>query len=126
MAVAIAPAPWLELPDIAGANTYHTPPTGALQVPAVVYRPDEPWIERRQTYKAWVENYVAVCVVNASAGADGVAQLYAMSLAVKQAIDSDPALAAWEWRSAGAIVETEQAGVTYLACAVRLSFSSQY
>ncbi|MGV1029615.1 MAG: hypothetical protein ACOYBU_14025 [Dermatophilaceae bacterium] len=128
MAVAApAQAPWLGLPAIEGANTYLTPPTGALQVPAVVYRPDQPWIERQQTYKAWVENYVAVCVVNASAGADGVAMLYALALAVKDAIDSDqPAMAAWEWRGAGAIVETEQAGTTYLACAVRLSFRAQY
>ena len=119
-------APWLELPDIAGANVYYTPPAGALQVPAVVYRPDEPWIERQQTYKAWVENYAAVCVVAQSAGADGVAMLYALALAVKEAIDGDPALAAWEWRSAGAIVETDQAGITYLACSVRLSFRAQY
>lgn len=119
-------APWLKLPAIAGANTYLTPPTGALQVPAVVYRPDEPWVERQQTYKAWIENYVAVCVVSAAAGADGPATLYALARKVKDAIDADPALEAWEWKGAGAIVETEQAGITYLACAVRLSFRAQY
>ena len=125
MAVAIA-APWLDLPDIAGANTYWVPPAGALVVPAVVYRPDEPWIERQQTFHKWIENYVAVCVVAQASGADGVAKLYQLALAVKEAIDSDSAMSAWEWKDAGAIVETEQAGVSYLACAVRLSFRADY
>ena len=80
-------APWSQLPDIDGANTYRVPPAGAIQVPAVVYRADEPWIERQQTFRAWVENYVAVCVVAASSGASGVQQLYELALAVKAAID---------------------------------------
>jgi hypothetical protein len=127
MAVATpAVAPWLQLPDIAGAHTYHHPPTGALMVPAVVYRADQPWIERQQTFQRWVENYVAVCVVAASSGADGVQLLYDLTLAVKAAIDGDRAMSAWEWKGADAIVETEQAGITYLACSVRLSFRAEY
>lgn len=95
-------------------------------VPAVVYRPDQPWIERQQTYRAWLENYVAVCVVAQSAGADGVVMLYELALAVKEAIDGTPELAGWEWKGAGSIVEVEQAGVSYLATAVRLSFRAAY
>jgi hypothetical protein len=121
--MAIAVAPWLDLPAVEGVNVYRSPPTGAIQVPAIVYRPDEPWIERQATYKAWVERYVAVCVVAASAGADGVAALYAMALAVKSAVD---VMTVWEWVNVGGIVEVEQAGMRYLACAVRLTYRATY
>lgn len=124
MAIA-TPTPWLALPPVAGANVYWTPPTGALIVPAIVYRPDDPWIERQTTYRVWKENYVAVCVV-AAGSTDAVGKLYEMALAVKAAMDADPLLAGWDWLGAGAIVETEQAGLRYLASAVRLSFNAEY
>jgi hypothetical protein len=125
MAVAIAPAlPWLSAPTVAGANTYYVPPTGAIQTPAIVWRPTDPWIERQETYRQWVERYVAVCVV--LGGPEAVEKLYSMALAIKEAIDQDPALASWRWEGVGGIVETDQAGFTYLAAAVRLSFSASY
>ena len=126
MAIAAPPAaPWLALPVIAGANVYWTPPGGALIVPAVVYRPDEPWIDRQPTYRTWLEHYVAVCVV-AYGGPDAVTKLYELAAAIREAIAADPDLAGWKWEGAGGIVETEQAGLRYLASAVRLSFSAEY
>lgn len=125
MAIA-TPTPWLALPAIASANTYYAPPVGPIVVPAIVYRPDEPWIERQTTYRVWTERYLAVCVVQAGAGVDAVEKLHGMALALKAAIDTDEALAGWDWLGAGGIVETEQAGLRYLASAVRLSFSAEY
>jgi hypothetical protein len=125
MAVELAP-PWAQLPDIAGVNVYRAPPTGAIQTPAIVYRPDEPWIDRQQTYRVWIEHYLAVCVVGASSSADGVAALYEMALAVKAALEADPDAAAWDWLGAGGIVATDQGGMSYLACAVRLTYRAEY
>ena len=126
MVVELAPHPWLQLPDVAGVNVYRYPPAGAIVVPAIVYRPDQPWIDRRASFKVWAENYVAVCIVLASSGQSGIAQLYDMALQIKQAIDSDRALSDWEWHGAGGIVRTEQAGLEYLACAVQLTYSAEY
>ena len=125
MEAAVA-SPWSSLPAIAGVNVYRYLPSGAISVPAIVYAPDRSWIERRTSYKSWAENYLAVCVVSESAGQDSVQQLYDMALALKAAIDSDRAMASWEWRGAGGIVQIEQAGLRYLGSAVRLSFSAEY
>lgn len=118
------PSPWAQLPDIAGANIYRMPPVGPITVPAIVYAPDVEWIERRQSYTNWLENYVAVCIVSQSAG--GVDALYDMALALKAAVDDDRTMAAWEWRGVSGIGNIEQAGLTYMGATVRLSFRAEY
>jgi len=123
--VEVAP-PWLSLPLLGGVNVYWSPPSGPIVAPAIVYRPDQPWIERQATYKVWRELYVAVCVVPASSGPDGVAKLYEMALTLKAALDAPDAPAGWDWLGVGGIVEVDQAGLRYLAAAVRLSFNAEY
>lgn len=63
-------------------------PAMAQQIvsPAVVIVPDDPWVESN-AYQYDTESYLAICLVEASAPADGLDKLHTMIHAVREAGD---------------------------------------
>lgn len=104
-------------PDVNGYPTPHE----LIQTPAVVLRPDAPWIAR-EGY-ADHERYVAVCVVSAGDTVSGTASLHDMIHGVAATADA-LANAGWSFTDAGRAVVDESTGTPFLAAAVRLSFRS--
>lgn len=93
-------------------------PTPQLKPPAVVLRPDNPWLE--QSELGWCidqQRYLAIPVVTASTPGDGVRVLYSVIQAVKAAL-VDP----WSWESVSAPVVDESTGTAFLAASIRLKY----
>lgn len=102
----------------AGVSIYPGP-ASQLVVPAIVIRPDEPWIEEDR-FCDFLEHYVAIAVVSASSPEDGVASLYAIIRGIFTAIDE--ADSGWSWVNAGLPVIDETTGTAFLAATVRLNY----
>lgn len=66
-----------------GTNVY---PAMAEQIvpPAIVIVPDEPWLQS-QGYQFDIERYLAICLVEATAPADGLSRLHSLVHAVREA-----------------------------------------
>lgn len=91
-------------------------PISQLKPPAVVIRPDQPWL-LPSAMCADEQRYVAIAVVSASTPADGVRKLYAIVKAIKNAVSG-----AWSWESVSAPVVDETTGSPLLAASVRLRY----
>lgn len=99
----------------AGLNIYPYP-VEQLVVPAIVIRPDTPWMEPdRFCFER--ERYVAIPVVSASTPGDGIAMLRLLSLAIIGALVSP-----WDWESVDGPVIDESTGTPFLANRIRLLF----
>jgi hypothetical protein len=99
----------------ATATIYPAPPS-QVATPAIVIRPDVPWIVPDSF--AWdKEAYVAVCVVLASDPRSGMRDLYALVQAVMAATDDEFAFV-----EAGSPVIDETTGTPLLAATVRLTY----
>lgn len=103
----------VELPD--GVSII-SGPTSQLKPPAVVIRPDQPWL-MPSAMCSDEQRYVAIAVVTASTPSDGVRKLYAIVKAIKNAVSG-----AWSWESVSAPVVDETTGVPLLAASVRLKY----
>lgn len=110
----LAAAVQLALPAV---NVYATP-TDKLRAPAVVIRPDDPWMIPGPSLGALSERYLAILVVPAGSPADGLAAIHSMMLALIDALPADFAL-----RDGGRMVVDESTGVPLLAAAVRLAYA---
>ena len=93
-------------------------PAKMLKPPAVVLRPDNPWLVP-SAYCADEQRYVAIPVVSASTPADGVRKIYAAVKAIKNALTG-----AWSWESVAAPVIDETTGVPLLATTIRLKYQN--
>ena len=93
-------------------------PTSQLKPPAVVIRPDNPWLVPSK-FCADEQRYVAIAVVTASTPADGVRKMYAIVKAIKNAVAGS-----WSWESVTAPVIDETTGTPFLAASVRLKYQN--
>lgn len=106
--------------DIPQGVSVYPGPASQLVPPAIVIRPDEPWIEDGGSFCDYLEHYVAIAVVSASSPEDGVASLYAIIRGIFTAIDE--ADSGWSWVNAGLPVIDETTGTAFLAATVRLNY----
>lgn len=102
-----------DLPE--GVSIYRAP-TSTVKAPAIVIRPDEPWLEP-DSFCVDLQRYVAVMVVVASDPPDGQRNLYAMARFLRETLPD-----AWSWQSVGAIVVDETTDTSLLATAVRIQY----
>lgn len=100
-----------------GTNIYLAP-ANQIVAPAIVLRPDTPWMEQSR-FCAELERYVAICVVSASTPGDGIALLRTLSLAILSAL-APP----WDWESVDGPVIDESTGTPFLANRVRLKYAN--
>lgn len=122
------PLPDVELPTLAFAealralypDAFNVYPTTIeqLEVPALVLRPDEPWIERSGAGYD-LERYVAVAVAPVGDPHSSSIELHRLVHAVADACDQ---VSGWAWDRSGRIVVDEGTGVPFLAAAVRLIY----
>lgn len=105
------------IPD---AVSIYPGPAAQLVTPAIVLRPDEPWIEDGDRFCAYLEHYVAIAVVSAASPEDGVASLYAIIHGIFTAIDESQS--GWSWVTAGLPIIDETTGTAFLAAPVRLNY----
>lgn len=116
---ALAEACTTTLPE--GVSIYSAP-TNQLVPPALVIRPDNPWIEiSDESWCVDTQRYVAVAVVTASSPKSGMGKLFRISWGVRQAAKG---LAGWEWRSTGSPIIDESTGSAYLAAPIRLTYKN--
>ena len=106
------------IPELDPDMSIITGPAPQLKPPAIVLRPDNPWLVPSK-YCADEQRYVAIPVVTASTPADGVDMIYRAVLAIKNALTD-----AWSWESVSAPVIDETTGVPLLAASVRLKYQS--
>jgi len=100
-----------------GTNIYPSP-TDKVEAPAIVIRPDSPWMQPNR-FCAELESYNAVCVVTASTPSDGIAMLRLLSLAIIDVLESP-----WDWVSVEGPVIDESTGVPFMASRVRLTYAN--
>lgn len=95
-------------------------PVDNLKPPAVVIRPDSPWIvPSKFCYDQ--QRYQAVMVVTASTPGDGRRMLYRISRAIRNAFEQDDG---WSWESVSSPIVDQSTGSPYLAAGVRLIYSN--
>lgn len=102
------------LPDV---NVYAAP-TLSIRAPAVVLRPDEPWLRPGRALGQLTEGYLAVAVAPAGDPRSGMDTLRSTLLAV---IDELPE--GWSLRDVGRPLLDESTGTPVLAAAARLSYA---
>lgn len=104
--------------DLPAGMSIITGPAAQLKPPAVVLRPDNPWLVPSK-FCADEQRYVAIPVVSASTPADGVRKIYAAVKAIKNALTES-----WSWESVSAPIIDETTGVPLLAASVRLKYQN--
>jgi hypothetical protein len=118
--------PWDALADACTATlpegvSIYSAPTNQLVPPALVIRPDNPWVEVSRDYCLDQQRYVGVAVVTASSPQSGLSKLYAIFWGVREAIKS---LEGWDWVNIGSPVIDESTGSAYLAAPIRLTYKN--
>ena len=108
--------------DLPAGTSIYPGPTNQIVAPAVVIRPDEPWLEPGGHFCYDLQRYVAIPLVSASSPEDGIGRLYLMARAIIEAIDSTVAESGWSWISVGSALVDESTGTAFLAAPVRLQY----
>lgn len=116
--------PWetlaLALADLvpSGTNIYSAP-ANQLVAPALVIRPDEPWITPRDeaTFCFDHQHYVAVAVAVAATPSSAMGILYGIAQAVIQGLPEG-----WRFDTLGGLVLDDSTGTAFLAAPIRLSY----
>lgn len=106
-----------------GVNVYEAPPA-QLVAPAIVIRPDSPWMtvaSDDQPFGRISERYAAVAVAQAG---DPVSAKDLLRDLVRLARDAALGLRRWSWTDTSGIAAAEDSGVDYLASTVRVSYSA--
>ena len=103
-----------------GVSVYSSP-TNQLVPPALVIRPDNPWLEVSRDYCLDLQRYVAVAVVTASSPKDGMGKLYRIFWGVREALHTLPG---WDWVNTGSPIIDESTGSAYLAAPIRLTYKN--
>lgn len=102
--------------DLPEGTSIYTVPDSKISPPAIVLRPDTPWIEQ-SGYCYDEEHYLAIAVVQASTPSDGIPLLRSMTLAIIGALTPP-----WDWVSADGPVVDNSTGIEYLANRLRLKY----
>jgi hypothetical protein len=110
-------APVLEA-ALPGVNVYASPAT-SIKAPALVLRPDDPWIVPGPALGALTEAYLAIAVAPAGDPRSGMDTLRTILLEAIEALPPD-----WAHRSTGRPVLDESTGVPMLAAAARLMYAA--
>jgi hypothetical protein len=105
------------VPLMPAVNVYGAPPA-MLKAPALVLRPDEPWIRPGRALGALTEQWLAVAVAPAGDPRSGMDTLRSILLGL---IDALPA--GWALRDTGRPIIDESTGAPVLAAAARLTFA---
>lgn len=87
--------------------------------PAVIFRPDEPWLEPDR-YCDFQQRYVAVATVSAASADEGVDRLLTMVTAIIENLPDG-----WDWVNVGVPIIDESTGTAFLVAPVRLSFKGE-
>lgn len=109
-------APILE-EALPGANVYPAP-TSSVKAPAIVLRPDEPWIRPGRALGQLSEQWLAVAVAPAGDPRSGMDTLRSLLLGVIEALPDG-----WALRDVGRPLVDETTGVPVLAAAARLTYA---
>lgn len=96
-------------------------PTNQIVPPAIVIRPDEPWIEP-DAYCRDLQRYIAIVVVSAGTPEDGTNKMYEVAQGVVEAVNEAGETTPWAWVSTGAPIIDESTGSAFLAAPVRLQY----
>ena len=115
---ALAEACTSTLPE--GVSIYSAP-TNQLVPPALVIRPDNPWVEVSRDYCLDLQRYVGVAVVTASSPQSGMSKLYQILWGLRAALRT---LEGWDWVNMGSPVIDESTGSAYLAAPIRLTYKN--
>jgi hypothetical protein len=102
---------------VLNANVYPAP-VGSIKAPAVVLRPDDPWIRPGPAMGTLTEGWLAIAVAPAADPRSGMNTLYSLLLGV---VDALPA--GWALRDTGRPIVDESTGVPMLAAACRLTYA---
>lgn len=102
--------------DMPDGLSVHAAPQAKITAPAVVIRPDTPWLQPSR-FCHDEERYAVVCVVTASTPEDGIALLRDMLLRIVDALVSP-----WDWIQADGPVVDQSTGVPFLAARLRLKY----
>ena len=105
----------LDLPD---GTTVLPAPQESITAPALVIRPDNPWLEPDR-FCFDLERYTVVAVVSANTPTDGIAQLRSMLLTIIAGL-VDP----WKWIAADGPILDQSLGVPFLAARLRLEYKN--
>jgi hypothetical protein len=92
--------------------------TSQVKAPALVLRPDEPWITPGPSLGLLSERWLAVGAVPAADPVSGSRSLHAMLLEVIETLPEG-----WALRDVGRPLLDESTGVPFLAAAARLTYS---
>lgn len=102
------------IPD---ANVYPAP-AQSIKAPAIVLRPDDPWIQLGRTLGAISEGWLAIAVAPAADPVSGMDTLRSLLLATIDALPDG-----WQLRDTGRPIVDESTGVPMLAAAARLTYA---
>lgn len=103
--------------ELVEVNVYAAP-TLQIKAPALVLRPDEPWIRLGPALGTLSENWLAVAVAPAGDPRSGMNTLHTILLEVIEALP-----AGWSLRDVGRPLLDESTGMPVLAAAARLSYA---
>lgn len=103
------------MPD--GLNIYAAP-SEKITAPAVVIRPDTPWLVPDH-FCYDLERYAVIVAVSANTPADGIVMLRSVLLKIIAALESP-----WKWVQAESPVIDETTAVPFLAARLRLTYSN--
>jgi hypothetical protein len=98
-------------------------PTEGIAIPAIVIRPDEPWMEgvtEDEPFATRRERYAVVLVTSSATASDGTVALRDMAKLVMGCEG-----AGWRWMETTAPVVTAANGVDYLACTMHWLLSAE-
>ena len=86
--------------------------------PAIIIRPDTPWIAQGEGFRFELERYAAVLVSAASTPDQAQAELYAMALVVLEAASDQ----GWDWTALDPITLDETTGTPLLVAVAHLTY----
>lgn len=103
--------------ELVDVNVYAAP-TLSVKAPAIVLRPDDPWIRPGPAFGTLTEGWLAVAVAPAGDPRSGMDTLHTLLLGVIEALPDG-----WALRDVGRPLVDESTGVPVLAAAARLSYA---
>lgn len=89
-----------------------------VTAPAIVLRPDTPWVAQGQGYRHHLERYAAVLVASATTPDQAQDELYAMALVVLEAASDE----GWDWVTLDPITLDETTGTPLLVAVAHLTY----
>jgi len=107
-----------DISDMPAGLSVYAAPSEKITAPAVVIRPDTPWISPDK-FCHDLERYTAVVVVTANTPEEGIGLLRSMLLKIIDALVSP-----WNWVEAQGPVVDQSTGVPFLAARLRLTYSN--